>query len=122
MQRDATACNATRRDGEPCRSPVVLPSGFCPLHDPERQAAVRSAGGRAKSRAARLDRLVPATLKPTLALLLTAIDEAYEGTLPPARANAMATLAGAAVRLYQVAELVERVEALEAAQEQRRPA
>ena len=115
MQRDATACNAVRRDGQPCRSPVVLPSGFCPLHDPERQAAVRSAGGRAKSRGARLDRLVPASLKPTLGLLLTAIEEAYEGSLPPARASAMASLAGAAVRLYQVGVLEERLDKLEQA-------
>ena len=120
-------CRGTRRDGTPCQAPAHTVNGddWCWAHDPARVEArreARAAGGRATRRAARLDRLVPSSLKPTLALLLTAIDEAYQGSLPPPRANAMATLAGAAVRLYQVAELVERVEALEAAQEQRGPA
>ena len=113
MQRDATKCNATRRDGSPCRSPVVLPSGFCPLHDPDRQAAVRSAGGRAKSQARRLDRLVPATLKPVLAALLGALEEVHDGQLAPVRAQAMASLASAAVKVYQVGALEERLATLE---------
>ena len=115
-------CRGTRRDGTPCQAPAhtVNGDGWCWAHDPARAEArreARAAGGRATRRAHRLDRLVPAGLKPALALVLTALEEAYTGDLPPARANAVATLAGAAVRLYQVAELVERVEALEAAHE-----
>ena len=120
MQADTGRCRAARRDGRPCKAPAVTPGGHCVFHDPEKRAAMaaaRVAGGRAKSRARRLDRLVPASLKPTLGLLLEAIDEAYEGTLPPARANAMATLAGAVVRLYQVGVLEERLATLEAAHE-----
>ena len=120
MQGDARGCKALRRDGGPCRASAILPSGYCVMHDPERQeeaAGVRAAGGKAKSRARRLDRLVPASLKPTLALVLAAVEEAYDGSLPPARANAVATLAGAAVRLYQVGALEERLAALEAAHE-----
>ena len=116
MQRDTARCNATRRDGSRCKSPVVLPSGVCPMHDPERQrqvAGMRADGGKARGRARRFDRLMPATLRPTLALVLTAIDEVYEGTLPPAPAQAMSALAGAVVRLYEVAELEQRLDALE---------
>ena len=123
MLRDG-ACRAMRRDGQRCRSTIVLPSGFCPMHDPARQAEVRAArerGGRNKARAARLDRLVPGSLKPVLAALIDALHEVHgeDGqppTLSPAQASAMASLAGAVVKVYQVGVLEERVEALEAAQ------
>ena len=113
-----SACRAARRDGQRCRSTVVLPSGFCAMHDPARQAevaAARARGGKQKATSARLGQLVPASLKPTLGLLLTAIEEAYEGSLPPARASAMASLAGAIVRLYTAGTLEERLQALEQA-------
>ena len=116
MQQDATRCSARRRDGSGCASPIVLPSGYCPMHDPERQAGlagVRAAGGKAKSKARRLDRLVPATLKPMLAALLGALEEVHEGQLAPVRAQAMASLASAAVKVYQVGALEERLVTLE---------
>ena len=47
--------------------------------------------------------------------LLAALDEVHDGTLTPAQASAMAAVAGAVVKVYQVAELEQRVEALEAA-------
>ncbi len=115
-------CQATRKDGQPCRAPA-LPSGFCFAHDPagaaERRAA-RERGGRNKARPRRLDRLVPATLKPVLATLLAALDEVRgeDGRPPaltPAQASALASLAGAAVKVYQVGVLEERIAALEAA-------
>lgn len=119
MVREAT-CRATRRDGQRCRSAIVLASGFCPMHDPERRAAVaaaRARGGRNKARPARLDRLVPATLRPMIATLLGALDEVHTGTLDPKAATAMAALAGAITRAYSVGVLEERVGQLEAAQE-----
>ena len=90
-------------------------------------AAARVAGGRAKSRARRLDRLVPSTLRPVLVALLDALDgvhlaEGDEGAprVTPAQAHAMASLAGAIVKVYQVGVLEERVGALETAQEAQR--
>ncbi len=118
MVRDG-ACRATRRDGSPCRSAIVLATGYCPMHDPGRREAVAAArvrGGERRATAARLDRLVPATLKPTLGTLLTALDEVHAGDLDPKRAGAMAALAGAIVRLYQAGVIEERLAALEAAQ------
>ena len=82
--------------------------------------AARARGGRNKGRTARLDRLVPGSLKPVLAALIAALHEVHgeDGqppTLSPAQASAMASLAGAVVKVYQVAELEQRVEALEVA-------
>ena len=122
MVRDS-ACRAVRRDGQRCRSTVVLPSGYCAMHDPERQgevAAARTRGGKQKATTARLDRLVPTTLKPVLATLLEALDEVRgEGDTPPRlsppQANAMASLAGAIVKVYQAGTLEERLQALEQA-------
>ena len=125
MQGDRTPCKATRANGERCKSPAVRSSGYCWAHDPggahARQEARRE-GGRAKSRARRLDKLVPASLKPTLGLLLDAIEEVHEGTLQPSRATAMAALASAAIRVYEVAEIEQRLDALEHQAEGRTPA
>jgi hypothetical protein len=33
----ARVCAATRKDGEPCRSTIVGPDGFCAMHSPERR-------------------------------------------------------------------------------------
>jgi hypothetical protein len=88
------------------------------MHSPEKQAdhaAVRAAGGRAKSRAARLDKLVPASLKPAIGVLFAALEEVHSGDLTPAQGQAMAAIAGAIGRLYQTGVLEERLSALEAA-------
>ena len=122
MVRDS-ACRARRKDGRPCRSAVVLPSGYCPMHDPgqrEAMAAARARGGRGKTTTARLDRLVLATLKPVLARLIDALEEVHgDGdkapTLSPQQASAMASLAGAIVKLYQTGVMEERLQALEEA-------
>jgi len=128
MQRDRTPCKATRANGERCKSPAVRSSGYCWAHEPggaEARQEARRAGGKAKSRAARLDRLVPATLRPVLVTLLDALDGVHsaegDDSVPrvtPAQAQAMASLAGAIVKVYQVGVLEERVEALE--EEQKR--
>ena len=112
-----STCRATTRSGAPCASAVVLPSGYCFLHDPDRQAEARAAsakGGQGRSRIARVEKLVPASLRPTLALLFTALEETHAGALDPRAASAMAALAGASGRLYTAGVLEEQVAALEA--------
>lgn len=99
-----TTCHALRADRSPCRSPVVLASGYCHLHDPDRtdsSRAARARGGKGRARLARAERLVPSTLRPLLASLLAAVDETRQGTLDPRTASAMAALAGAICRVYQ---------------------
>jgi hypothetical protein len=56
---------------------------------------------------------VPRDLRPTLALLFTALEETHAGQLDPRLAGAMAALSNAISRLYQVAELEDRLRVLE---------
>lgn len=118
MQPDASRCNGQRHDGQPCTAVIVLPSGFCFAHDPGRQSevtAARRAGGKAKATRARLSRLMPSSLRPVLHTLMAALDEVHDGSLEPQKAQAMAALASAAVRVFGAGQLEERLEALEAA-------
>jgi hypothetical protein len=112
----ASTCTATRRDGRPCQTQVVGGSRFCFAHDPDlaaKRAEAHSRGGRNRATSRRLDRLVPASLKPALALMFATLEETHRGELDPRTASAMAAVAGAIVRLYQVGTLEERLAALE---------
>jgi hypothetical protein len=108
-------CRGTRRDGLPC-TVKALQSGFCFAHDPglaaKRQAAYAS-GGTNKGTAQRLNKLMPASLKPVLATLLQALDETHSGELEPKQASAMASVASAIGRLYGLAEMEQRLSDLE---------
>ena len=53
-------------------------------------------------------------LRPVLDKLIEAISAVYEGRLPPQVLSAMASGSGAAVKLFQQAEMEERLRALEA--------
>lgn len=113
-----SACGGTRHDGSRCRSTVVLASGYCAAHDPDRQAEMavaRAKGGRGKARTARIERLVPSTLKPVLATLLETLGQLHSGELDPKTGSAMAAVAGAIVKVYQAGTLEERLQALEQA-------
>lgn len=117
MPREGT-CTGTRQDGSRCTSTIVLDSGRCFAHDENRRAdraAASAKGGKGKATAARLQRLVPNDLRPSLALLLQALEEVHSGMLDPRAAGAMAALAGAVARLYQTGELEQRLRDLEAA-------
>jgi len=89
---------------------------FCFAHDDtratERDRARRKGGANSATRH-RLDRLVPATLRPMIASLLAALDEVHAGDLDPRQASAMAALSGAITRAYGLGVLEERVQALE---------
>ena len=112
----AKQCQATRADGRPCTAPVMGPGSWCFAHDPGRAAErdqARRKGGTGRATSARLDRLLPATLRPMIGTLLDALEEVHAGTLDPKQASAMANLAGAITRAYSVGVLEERVQALE---------
>lgn len=119
MLADGTRCKGTRRDGSPCKGLATGSSGLCWAHDPanqERVRAARSAGGHAKSRAARIERLMPNVLRPVLERLLTALEEVHEGRLTARQAEAMSALSTAICRVYEIGALEERLEALEGGQ------
>jgi len=117
-QSPTSTCRATRRDGTPCRAPAhaVGPGGYCWAHDPanaDARHAARTKGGKNRSAVTRLDRLLPRALRPLVGTLLDAVDEVREGTLSPQQGAALAALARAAVAVYQVAILEDRVADLE---------
>lgn len=118
MQAETTTCKGTRKDGSPCGSTILGQSGWCYLHDPAnrpRLQEIHAAGGRAKSTANRSAKLVPVLLRPVLDQLLAALPKIEAGDLDPRQASALASVAGAVVKVYQVGALEERVAALEAA-------
>ena len=113
-------CPATRKDGRQCTA-AAGPSGRCIGHSPEAQEARRQ-GGYGRSRAARAGKLLPVRLRPVAEILETALKEVHEGKLDPRVATAMASLAGALVRVVTSGELEERVRQLEAAGNESRQA
>ncbi len=113
-------CRGVRKDGQGCTAQVMGPGDYCYAHDASRTAErdqARRKGGTGRATRARLDRLVPATLRPMIAGLLDALDEVHRGDLDPKRASAMAALSGAITKAYGVGVLEERVQALEAQRE-----
>jgi len=116
-RRKPKQCAATRKDGTPCTAPAMGEAVYCFAHDParaEERREARQRGGVNRARSARIERLVPNTLRPVVALLLDALDEVHRGTLTPPQAAAMASLAGAVVKVYTTGVMEERIAALEA--------
>ncbi len=102
-------CKARTKDGQPCWG-LRHPSGYCVAHDPalqQKREAARVNGGKNSSRVARLDKLMPRRLRPVYDRLETALQDVHEGRLDIGRAKAMASLAGAMVRVLQAGELEE---------------
>ncbi len=115
-----TACTATRRDGTPCRATPTA-SGKCFAHDEklrQKTADGRRRGGHNKATAARATKL-PADLRDLASQLMAAITECYNGELEPRRLSAMGTAAGVVVRVHEATEVTQRLDALEAAADNR---
>ena len=114
----ARACQGHKSDGAACQAPPLRDDDFCLMHSAEHAEARRLGGLRRRREHAvsgayefeglgsvqQIRRLVEIAAMDTLGL---------ENSI--ARARALAYLAQVAVRLLEVAELEERVTALEAA-------
>lgn len=110
-------CAATRKNGLACSATPLPGSRFCFAHDParaEQRDAARKRGGHNRSNVARLRGLMPARLEPVFNLLESALTEVHAGSLAPARATAMASVARALIDVYQAGELEDRVRRIEA--------
>ncbi len=108
-------CRATRADGEPC-TVRALADGYCFAHSQttaSKRHTARATGGRNKGASQRVQRHMPHELRPVLTLLLTALTETHEGTLPTQQATALAALASAISRLYGTVEIEARITAIE---------
>ena len=108
-------CKATRTDGEPCRAWASKSTGLCPLHS-ENSLQLHVLGGLSKTRQHMLETRMNPRFKPVIDMLASAISETHRGELRPAAAQGMAALATSLIRVTEFAELMQRVEALEARQ------
>jgi len=102
-------CSAVSKNGEACGG-RANESGFCFAHDPSLNSireTARVRGGENSSRAVRLEKLMPRRLRPLFDRLEQAMQELHEGKLDPRRATAMASLAGAMVKVLEAGELEE---------------
>ena len=84
-----------------------MESGYCFAHDPvtkDKREAARVKGGENSSHAARLEKLLPSRLRPAFDRLEAAMKEVHEGRLDPRQATAMASLAGAMVKVIKAGE------------------
>jgi hypothetical protein len=116
-----SVCRATKKDGSPCTLPSLGQSGLCWAHDPknaERRRRGQSRGGRKKP-----DREL-ADIKRRLSELA---DDVVEGKVDKGAAAVAGQLLNTVIRAVSVElkareqlELVERLEVLEAALEQKR--
>ena len=110
-RKNLQRCPAVKKDGRPCNAKVAI-NGYCIGHAPAAQEARRK-GGKGTSRASRAMKLAPVALRPVFERLRDALGEVHQGELDPRVATAMASLAGAMVRVLTAGELEERVRALE---------
>ena len=86
------------------------------VHDPRFAAARpdwRRKGGYGRSRIARAGKRMPQALKWMLDLMQTIVAETYTGDMQPARANALASVIAAYVKLYDAFEFGEQLDRLE---------
>ncbi len=81
---DPSVCRGTRRDGLPCRSTIVLDSGYCSSHDPNRPA-----------RKTRVSPVEDESLASVFRHLERAIADVRAGRMDPKTASALADLARA---------------------------
>jgi len=106
-QTDKTRCSAITKRGERCQGTPRPSSNYCFAHDPSLAAKRKTArvkGGKNSSRVARLEKLMPSRLQPVFARLERALQEVHDGSLEPRRATAMASLAGAMVKVLQAGQ------------------
>lgn len=111
-------CPAIRRDGTPCTSQILLPSGYCFTHDPAKEVARaerNATGGTGRSAAARFERLGPPPLRGLTGKLRKGIDDVLAGRLEPAKLTAASTAARALVAVVTAGEAEDRLRELEEA-------
>ncbi len=109
-------CAGVRKDGTPCRT-VATADGYCFAHSEACKArtdAARVEGGRNSSKVARARRRMGADLHDIAKLLEDAMRDVAKGAMLPQQGSALASLAGAWVRLHEHAEVVEELEELRA--------
>lgn len=115
-------CGGTRRDGRPCESTATA-DGYCFAHSAacrEKTDAARALGGRNSSKTVRARKAMGASQEQVLKFVEAGLAGVYKGTLTPQQGSAIASLAGAWVKLHEHGETEARLEALEQATQARK--
>ena len=112
----STTCQATRRDGSPCETPIVGNGTHCFGHDPAvatKRTEARRRGGRNRVTAQRLAKIMPVRLVPVWEQLEQVLDDVIADRIEPKNAAAAASVARAMVAVLQHGEVEERLRKLE---------
>ncbi len=113
-------CIATTKEGRPCSAGPVRPSGYCYWHDPallEQRLTDRQRGGAARSNVARARKQLQRdvmTLSDVQGVLCRTLARVVAGETEPGVGTAAATLGRAIAAIATVADLEQRLTALEA--------
>ena len=115
-------CAGTTKSGARCRSFALPNDSFCFSHSPSmatRRDEARRRGGANSSNAKRLQALLPHRLRPVFIVLERALEEVHSGSLTPAQAQAMSSVARALCAVLSSGEFEERLRRLELEVEER---
>jgi len=111
-------CAATRADGSPCKARALPDRTLCWAHAPDHQARAAEArrkGGTNRSTARRVQKRMPREVYDIVLLVEGAMGAVLKSTVTPSQGHAVASLASCWVRLHELGEFAQRLEALEAA-------
>jgi hypothetical protein len=112
---DGKRCDARTKGGAPCRA-TPTGSGLCFAHDPalsDKRQQARRRGGSNSAHRVRFSSAMSPLLADVLDFIITAMRDVTGGGLDHRRAQAVAALAGAAVRTYESGSLEQRLRDLE---------
>ncbi len=119
----AERCTAVSKAGNPCHAAAVPGDSRCAWHSEawaEQRREWSKRGGEQRSHRARARKALGGShdLRSVQERLVKALERVEEGTLEPARAQAMASLGRTLVAVIQAAELESRIRDLEQAAQQ----
>jgi hypothetical protein len=120
-------CQAERKDGQPCRAPVLPGSRFCFAHDPARSKDAQAARAKGATNAAKVRSLKGRRLRLDTAGALVKfasglMQDTLAGTIDPDTARVVFYGVSIQKSLIEVAELEAKVAELERLQARRGPA
>jgi hypothetical protein len=109
-------CQASRKDGQPCRSPAGYSSDYCYMHDPQRAQEAqeaRSAGGKARHLVAPAEPIALRTVDAQIVAIEQTVDRVRAGQEPVNVARLVLYGISLARPLVELGEIEQRLAALE---------